>query len=152
MLPSASAAAALRLASRRIPWSRISASATSCADSGAEPQPRTARADGRQQRSPASDDTSRKIDAEGGSSSVLSSALCAGGCIASASSMMTTPAPASNGRNPARSMHSRTGSILIEPVSPGSMTIDVRMHAALDAAAGRAGAAGIARSGAAFAL
>jgi hypothetical protein len=43
-------------------------------------------------------DTSRKIDADGGSSSVFSSALCAGGCIASASSTMTTRLRPSNGR------------------------------------------------------
>ena len=69
------------------------------------------------------DDTSTKIDADGGSSSVLSSALCAGVINASASSMITTRRRPSNGRYSARSITSRTCSILIEPMSPGSMRI-----------------------------
>jgi len=66
--------------------------------------------------------TRMKMDIEGGSSSVFSSAFWAAGTSASASSMMTTRRLPSNGRYAARSTASRTCSILIEPVSPGWRT------------------------------
>ena len=66
--------------------------------------------------------TRMNTDNDGGSSSVFSSAFCAAGTSASASSMMTTRRRPSNGRYAARSTTSRTCSILIEPVSPGSST------------------------------
>ena len=56
---------------------------------------------------------------------------------ASASSMITTRRRPSNGRYAARSTTSRTCSILIEPLSPGSTNEHVGMDAARDACAGR---------------
>ena len=60
-------------------------------------------------------------DAGSGSSSVLSSAFCAARTSASARSIIVTRRRPSNGRNTAPSMAARTCSILMDPVSPGSI-------------------------------
>ncbi len=119
MLPSASAAAA-RASGSVYPWSRISTSATSAGDSG--PKRRRGQRDSTVGSSASGiDDTRMKTDADGGSSSVFSSAFCAG-AHHRVRLVDDDDAPARLERPVAgaRSMTSRTCSILIVPVSPGS--------------------------------
>ena len=69
------------------------------------------------------DVTSTNTDAGSGSSSVLSSAFCAATTSASACSMIVTRLRPSKGRKTACSIAARTCSILIDPLSPGSIVI-----------------------------